>query len=43
MRGQTPALHPEAELVGGVTDEGQLQCHHDSGEGAEGGMERHLL
>lgn len=39
VRGQTPTLGLEAGLVGGVTDEGQLQCHHDSGEGEEGGMD----
>lgn len=33
VRGQTPVLSLEAGLVGGVIDAGQLQCHHDSGEG----------
>lgn len=40
VRGQTPALGLEAEPVGGVRDEGQRHCHHDSGEGEERGMER---
>lgn len=39
VRERTPELSMEVELVGGVRDEGQLQCHDDSGKWEEGGRD----